>query len=87
MGVKGELTSNTHMLHQSITTAAIGYTHSKNKKLLVLGVKIQLAVGVINNMKQHHTIEIFSANCPLCKHITDDIEIGKCKVVIKLFIM
>ena len=30
-------------------------------------------------MKQHHTIEIFSANCPLCKHITDDIEIGKCK--------
>jgi Thioredoxin domain len=29
-------------------------------------------------MKQHHTIEIFSANCPLCKHITDDIEIGKC---------
>jgi hypothetical protein len=24
-------------------------------------------------------IEIFSANCPLCKHITDDIEIGKCK--------
>ena len=30
-------------------------------------------------MKQHHTIEIFSANCPLCKHITDDIEIGKCE--------
>jgi hypothetical protein len=30
-------------------------------------------------MKQHHTIEIFSANCPFCKHITDDIEIGKCK--------
>jgi thioredoxin family protein len=29
-------------------------------------------------MKQHHMIEIFSANCPLCKHITDDIEIGKC---------
>ena len=29
-------------------------------------------------MKQHHTIEIFSANCPLCKHITDDIQIGKC---------
>jgi hypothetical protein len=30
-------------------------------------------------MKQHHTIEIFSANCPLCKQITDVIEIGKCK--------
>jgi tRNA U54 and U55 pseudouridine synthase Pus10 len=30
-------------------------------------------------MKQHHVIEIFSANCPLCKHITDDIEIGKCE--------
>jgi hypothetical protein len=23
-------------------------------------------------------IEIFSANCPLCKHITEDIQIGKC---------
>ena len=30
-------------------------------------------------MKQHHTIKIFSANCPLCRHITDDIEIGKCE--------
>jgi Thioredoxin domain len=30
-------------------------------------------------LKQHHTIEIFSANCPLCKHITDDIQIGKCE--------
>ena len=30
-------------------------------------------------MKQHHTIIIFSANCPLCKHNTDDIEIGKCE--------
>jgi hypothetical protein len=29
--------------------------------------------------KQHHLIEIFSANCPLCKHITDDIQIGKCE--------
>jgi hypothetical protein len=32
-----------------------------------------------NIMKQHYTIEIFSANCPLCKHITDSIEIGKCE--------
>ena len=32
-----------------------------------------------NKKQQHHTIEIFSANCPLCKHITDDIEIGKCE--------
>lgn len=31
------------------------------------------------HMKQHHTIEIFSAYCPLCRHITDDIEIGKCE--------
>jgi tRNA U54 and U55 pseudouridine synthase Pus10 len=30
-------------------------------------------------MKQHHNIEIFSVNCPLCKHITNDIEIGKCE--------
>ena len=30
-------------------------------------------------MKQHHTIEIFSANCPLCKHVTDAIQIGKCE--------
>jgi hypothetical protein len=30
-------------------------------------------------MKQHHTIEIFSADCPLCRHITDDIKIGKCE--------
>ena len=30
-------------------------------------------------MKQHHMIEIFSADCPLCKHITDDIEIGRCE--------
>ena len=30
-------------------------------------------------MRQDHIIEIFSANCPLCKHMTDDIEIGKCE--------
>jgi len=30
-------------------------------------------------VKQHHIIEIFSANCPLCKHIIDDIQIGKCE--------
>ncbi len=30
-------------------------------------------------MSQHHTIEIFSAGCPLCKHITSEIEIGKCQ--------
>ena len=30
-------------------------------------------------MKQHHLIEIFSADCPLCKQITDVIEIGKCE--------
>jgi tRNA U54 and U55 pseudouridine synthase Pus10 len=30
-------------------------------------------------MKQHHLIEIFSANCPLCNHITEDIQIGKCQ--------
>jgi hypothetical protein len=29
--------------------------------------------------KQYLTIEIFSANCPLCKHITDEIQIGKCE--------
>jgi hypothetical protein len=32
-----------------------------------------------NDMKQHHIIEIFSAGCPLCKDITDEIEIGKCE--------
>jgi hypothetical protein len=30
-------------------------------------------------MKDHHTIEIFSAGCPLCRHIIDDIQIGKCQ--------
>ena len=30
-------------------------------------------------MKQHHIIEIFSANCPLCRHLTDDIETRKCE--------
>lgn len=30
-------------------------------------------------MKQHHIIEIFSANCPLCRHIIEDIQIGKCE--------
>ncbi len=30
-------------------------------------------------MRQHHTIEIFSANCPLCKHVTEEIQIGKCE--------
>ena len=30
-------------------------------------------------MKQYYLIEIFCANCPLCKHITDDIQIGKCE--------
>jgi hypothetical protein len=30
-------------------------------------------------MKQYYLIEIFSANCPLCKHITNDIQIGKCE--------
>lgn len=28
---------------------------------------------------QHHTIEIFSSNCPLCKEVTDVIEIGRCQ--------
>jgi hypothetical protein len=30
-------------------------------------------------VKQHRTIEIFSADCPLCKHIIDDIQVGKCQ--------
>jgi hypothetical protein len=29
--------------------------------------------------QQHHIIEIFSANCPLCNYIIDDIQIGKCE--------
>lgn len=29
--------------------------------------------------QQHHTFEIFSANCPLCKHIVEDIEFGRCE--------
>ena len=36
-------------------------------------------------MKQHLTIEIFSANCPLCKHITDDIQIGNVRAAPKQF--
>ena len=30
-------------------------------------------------MKHAHTIEIFSAGCPLCIHVTEDIQIGKCQ--------
>lgn len=30
-------------------------------------------------MKDVHAIEIFSANCPLCRHVIDDIQIGKCQ--------
>jgi len=30
------------------------------------------------DMEQHHRIEIFSANCPLCRHDIDTIRIGKC---------
>ena len=46
-----------------------------------LGTRIVMYVVVryVYVMKQHHTIEIFSANWPLCKHITYDIEIGKCE--------
>jgi hypothetical protein len=33
----------------------------------------------MKQQQQHHTIEIFSANCPLCKHIVEDIEIGRCE--------
>jgi len=33
----------------------------------------------MKSQKQHHTIEIFSSNCPLCKHVTDVIEIGRCQ--------
>lgn len=29
--------------------------------------------------REHHTIEIFSAGCPLCTHMIDDIGIGKCQ--------
>lgn len=29
-------------------------------------------------MGQGHTIEIFSADCPLCRHVVDIVEIGKC---------
>jgi hypothetical protein len=29
--------------------------------------------------KQGHTIEIYSAGCPLCRHIIDNIQIGKCQ--------
>lgn len=29
-------------------------------------------------MTQHHTIEIFSANCPLCRTVLNAIEVGKC---------
>lgn len=25
-----------------------------------------------------HTIEIFSADCPLCRHVVDVVELGKC---------
>ncbi|MFQ5986479.1 MAG: thioredoxin family protein [Thermoplasmata archaeon] len=30
-------------------------------------------------MGRGHTIEIFSAGCPLCTYVSDVIEVGKCK--------
>jgi len=33
----------------------------------------------MDSVKKGHTIEIFSANCPLRKHVIDTIEIGKCE--------
>jgi hypothetical protein len=33
----------------------------------------------MKQQEQRHTIEIFSANCPLCKHIAEDIEVGRCE--------
>lgn len=30
-------------------------------------------------MTRGHTIEVFSSGCPLCRHVTDIIEVGKCK--------
>jgi glutaredoxin len=30
-------------------------------------------------MGRGHVIEIFSAGCPLCKHVSDVIEVGKCR--------
>jgi glutaredoxin len=33
----------------------------------------------MQDVKPHHKIEIFSASCPLCKHMTDSIEVGKCE--------
>lgn len=38
-----------------------------------------LELSIRNAMKQARTIEIFSAGCPLCKHLTDEVEIGKCE--------
>ena len=29
--------------------------------------------------KQHHTIEIFSANCALCSELINTVQIGKCQ--------
>jgi hypothetical protein len=33
----------------------------------------------INIHLKNNTIEIFSANCPICKEVTDVIEIGRCQ--------
>lgn len=30
-------------------------------------------------MGRGHVIEIFSAGCPLCKHVSDVIEVGRCR--------
>ena len=36
-------------------------------------------------MKQHHTIEMFSANCPLCNHVTEDIQIGIIIIISRIY--
>ena len=34
----------------------------------------------MKQQEQHHTIEIFSVNCPLCKHIAEDTEVARCEL-------
>src|SRR5215212_4877471 len=51
-----------------------------NLEVIILITLSIISLNCISKyMKQHHRIEIFSGNCPLCTHVVEDIQIGRCE--------
>jgi hypothetical protein len=53
--------------------------HLGRPDLPPLEAKILSASSHGPTMKRGHTIEIFSAGCPLCTYVSDVIEVGRCR--------